>query len=133
MASAGCGGGQGGGHIIYGSKGDGVKAAGFGHGFDPGSPDFGGKAESADYFSEECGFFVLGFGKGDLNLRVKQGDRQPWEACSLTEVEEGSSRWVEMLGCEEAFTEVATDDLFRLADGGEVGAGVPLEEKIKVS
>ena len=33
---------------------------------------------------------------------------------------------------EEAFAEVAADDFFGFADGGEVGAGVPAEKKIKV-
>jgi hypothetical protein len=82
VASAGCGGGQSGRHIVYSSEGNGVKMPRFGHDFDSGSPDFSGEAESADYFSKECGFFVLGFGQGDLNLRVKQGDWQPWKACS---------------------------------------------------
>jgi len=37
-----------------------------------------------------------------------------------------------VLCCEEAFSEVAADDLFRVADGGKVGAGIPLEEEIEV-
>ena len=35
-------------------------------------------------------------------------------------------------GGEEAFAEVALDDFFGGADGGEIGAGVPLEEEIEV-
>jgi hypothetical protein len=31
-------------------------------------------------------------------------------------------------GGEEGFAEVAGDDFFRIADGGEVDAGVPAEE-----
>ncbi len=108
-----------------------MKTAGFGHGFDPGGPYFSGEAESSDYFSEEGGFFVLGFGEGDLNFRVKQGDWQARKACTGAEVEESCRRWVEVLGSEEAFAEVAADDLFRVADGGEVGAGVPLEEEVR--
>jgi len=38
----------------------------------------------------------------------------------------------EMSGCEQALTEVATDDLFGISDGGEVGASVPFEEEIEV-
>jgi hypothetical protein len=38
-----------------------------------------------------------------------------------------------MLSGEEAFAEVAADDLFGIADGGEIGAGVPLEEEMEVS
>jgi hypothetical protein len=36
------------------------------------------------------------------------------------------------MGGEEAFSEVATDDFLWVADGGEVGASVPLEEEIEV-
>ena len=37
-----------------------------------------------------------------------------------------------MAGGEEALAEVAADDVFGVADGGEVGAGVPLEEQVEV-
>ena len=37
-----------------------------------------------------------------------------------------------MVGAEEAFAEVAPDDVFGVADGGEVGAGVPLEEEVQI-
>jgi len=37
-----------------------------------------------------------------------------------------------MLAGEEALAEVGADDGFWVADGGEVGAGVPLEEEIEV-
>src|ERR1700679_282252 len=33
---------------------------------------------------------------------------------------------------EEALAEVAADDLFRLADGREVGSGVPFEEQVEI-
>jgi hypothetical protein len=38
----------------------------------------------------------------------------------------------EVAGGEEGFAEVAGDDFFRIADGGEVDAGVPTEEYIDV-
>ncbi len=38
----------------------------------------------------------------------------------------------EMPGGEEALAEVAADDLFGVADGGQVGAGVPLEQEIEI-
>jgi hypothetical protein len=37
-----------------------------------------------------------------------------------------------MAGGEEGFAEVAGDDFFGIADGGEVNAGVPAEEYIDV-
>ena len=48
-----------------------MEDAGFGHGFDPRGPDFGGEFEVPDDFAEKSGFFVLGFGESDLNFRVK--------------------------------------------------------------
>ena len=44
----------------------------------------------------------------------------------------GSEMGGGMGGGEEAFAEVAADDLFGVADGGEVGAGVPFEEEVEV-
>ena len=38
----------------------------------------------------------------------------------------------EVAGGEEGFAEVAEDDLFRVADGGEVDAGIPAQEYIDV-
>jgi len=37
-----------------------------------------------------------------------------------------------MTGCEEAFPEVAADDLLGVADGSQVGAGVPFKEEVEV-
>jgi hypothetical protein len=37
-----------------------------------------------------------------------------------------------MTGREEALAKVAADDLFRIADRGEVGTGVPLEQEVEV-
>ena len=37
-----------------------------------------------------------------------------------------------MLGGEEALSEVAADNLFRVADSREIGAGVPFEEEVEV-
>jgi hypothetical protein len=39
---------------------------------------------------------------------------------------------LEMDAGEEGLAEVALDDFFGVADGGEVGAGVPLEEEIEI-
>ncbi len=37
-----------------------------------------------------------------------------------------------MTGGEEALAEVAADYLFRISDGSEVGASVPLQEEVEV-
>ena len=123
---------EGGLHIVHRTQGNYVEAPVCGHGFDSIGPDLGGEAEGSDDFAEKGGLFVLGFGEGDLNFRVEERNGQAGEASSGAEVEESAGVWVEVLGGEEAFAEVAADDLFRVADGGEVGAGVPLEEEIEI-
>ena len=44
----------------------------------------------------------------------------------------GVADWEQVAGGEEAFAEVAGDDVFRVADGGEVDTGVPAQEYIDV-
>ena len=119
-------------HIVDSTEDDGVELTVGGHRFDASGPDFGGEVEGTDGFAEEGGLFVLGFGERDLDLRTEEGDGDSGETCSRAEVEEGGGVGVEMTGGEEAFAEVAADDLLRIADGGEVSAGVPLEEEIEV-
>jgi len=109
-----------------------MELAGFGHGFGSGGPDFYWKAKRADCFAEEGGLFVLGFGQGDGDLGAQEGYGESGEASSAAEVEEGGGCWVKVAGGEEALAEVAADYLFGVADGGEVGAGVPLEEEVEV-
>jgi len=62
----------------------------------------------------------------------QEGDRETGKAGSGAEVQESGGAFGEMAGGEEAFSEVAADDLFRVADGGEVGVGVPLEEEVEI-
>ncbi len=132
MGGSGDGSGYGGGHVVYGSHSYGVELADWRHGFYAGGPDFYVlKGEGADGFAEEGGFLVLGFSKGHADFRMEQGYGEAGEACSGTQVEEGVA-WAYVLGGEEAFAEVAADDLFGVANGGEVGAGVPFEEEIEV-
>jgi hypothetical protein len=124
--------GYGNGHIVYCAEGNGMKLKGFGHGFGAGGPDFCLEAEGADCFAKEGGLFVLGFGQSYGDFGAQEGDGYAGETCSAAEVEEGGGLWMEVAGGEEALTEVAADYFFGVADGGEVGAGVPLEEEIKV-
>ena len=118
--------------VVYCTHGDGVELAVCGHGFNAVGPDFGAEVEGADDFAEKGGFFVLGLGEGHLNVWAKQGYRETWKAGSGAEVEEGRGVEVEVTAGEEALSEVAADDLFGAADGGEVGAGVPFEEEVEV-
>jgi len=127
------GGGEGGGHIVHGAEGNDVEQAGGGHDFDTVGPDLGvGEGESADDFAEEGGFFVLGFGEGYCDFGAEEGHGQAREAGSGAEVEQGAGGGRKVLRGEEAFAEVTLDDLFGVADGREVGAGVPFEEEVEV-
>ena len=66
-----------------------------------------------------------------MEIGEEKLDGEAGESGSAAEVQQGFC-WGEMGGGEEAFAEVAADDLFGVADGGEVGAGVPLEEQVEV-
>jgi hypothetical protein len=121
------------GHVVHSAKGDGVELAGGGHGFDAAGPHFRGESEGADGLAEESSLFVLRFGEGDLNVGPKEGDREAGEAGPGAEVEKCEYARVEVTRGEETLAEVAADDLFGIADGGEIGAGIPFEEKIEIS
>ena len=124
---------EGGCHLVDGTKGDDVEQAVGGHRFDSAWPYLDVlEAEGAEGFAEERGFFVLGFGERDLGFGVEDGNGKAGEAGSRAEVEEGFGFNGNVAGREEALAKVAPDDLLGIADGGEVGAGVPLEEKIEV-
>ncbi len=132
MGGSGLGSGEGGGHVVYGAEGYGVELLGGRQGFDPVRPDVGCETEGSDYFAEESRLFVLGFGEGYLDFGAEQGYGEAGEAGSRAEVEEGGGAGIEVLGGEEAFAEVAADDLLWVADSGQVGAGVPLEKEVQV-
>ena len=100
--------------------------------FDTIGPDFSGEIEGADGFAKEASLFVLGFGEGDLNVRAQKRDGDAGEACSGAEVEEREGVGIEMARGKEAFAEMTADDLFRIADRGEIGAGVPFEKEVEV-
>jgi hypothetical protein len=122
-------------HVVYGAEGDGVEAESWVEGVDARGPDFGGEMQGADGFAEERCLFALGFGEGNAKRGVEELDGEAGKAGTGAEVEEGGvgwEAWSEVPGSEEAFAEVAADDFFGVADGGEVGAGVPLEEEVEV-
>lgn len=123
--------GEGFGHLIDGAEGDAGEAGG--EGFSAGGVDLDvGEAEGAEGFAEKGGFFMLGFGEGDRELGAEDGDGEARESCSGAEVEKRGEIFGEGAGGEDGFEEVAGEDAFAIADGGEVGAGVPLLEEIEV-
>jgi hypothetical protein len=125
------GGGDGGGHVVDGAKGDGVECAITGHRFDAMGPDLGGEMEGADGFVEEGGLLGAGLGQGDVDFGAEELDGESGEAGAGTVVEEGAAG-AEVSGGEEALAEVAADDVLGGADGGEVEAGVPLENEVEI-
>ena len=94
-------------------------------------PDLGGEMEGADGFVEEGGLFGAGLGQGDLDFGAEELDGKAGEAGAGTVVEEGGAG-AEVGGGEEALAEVAADDVLGGADGGEVEAGVPLENEVEI-
>jgi len=121
------GGGDGGGHVVYGAQGYAVKfLLEF---FGAGAVDFGGEMQRADGFAKEGGFFVLGFCEGYFDFGAHEGDGDAWESGAGAEVEQGvNSRW-EAGGAEDGLEEMAAEDSLFVADGGEVGSGVPFLEE----
>ena len=94
--------------------------------------DFGLEVEGANYFAEEGGFFVLGFGEGDVDAGPDEGDGDAWEPGAGAIVEEGCDVGGKVLGAEDGFDEVTAEDAFVVADGGEVGFLVPALEELEV-
>lgn len=119
------------GHIVYGAEGDGVEFPG--QGFGAGCVYLGvAQVQSAEGFAEEGGFFVLGFGEGDGYLRMEDGDGEPGEAGAGAEIEKTGNVFSKKAGGEDGLEEVAAQDAFFVADGGEVSAGVPFLEQGEV-
>jgi|HubBroStandDraft_6_1064221.scaffolds.fasta_scaffold190076_2 hypothetical protein len=110
-----------------------MELTGGGHGFNAAGPDFRGETEGADGLAEEGSLFVLRFGQSDLNVGPQEGDGEAGESCSGAEIEECECAGVEVASGEETLAKVAADDLFGIADGGEVSASIPLEKEIEVS
>jgi hypothetical protein len=101
------------------------------------------RGKGAGDFAEEGGFLVVRFDQREGDFGGPEFDGDAWESGAGTDVGEGGGRvkvrifnhrghggraGEEVAGGEEAFAEVAGDDLFGIADGGEVDAGVPAEE-----
>jgi hypothetical protein len=127
-----CGGPAGGFHLVDGAEGYGIVELVCRHGFDTLGPDFGVEVEGADGLTKEGGFAVLGFGQHDAELRMGEGNGNAGKAATGAKVEECAGGRGDAPGAEEAVREVAGDDFAGFADGGEVGAGIPLEQKRQV-
>jgi len=107
------------------------------------------QCKGAGEFAEEGGFLLIGFDQGEGDVVGPEFDGDAREAGARAEVCYAVvSRWSLVVGKvktfhhrghginlreevasgEEGFAEVAGDDFFWIADGGEVDAGVPAEE-----
>ncbi len=119
------------------------------------------QCKCADHFAQERGFLLVGFNERDMQIRSPDFDGEAGEAGAGAKVDEVASPRPPMLGQngilirragrglagaeprphtgrEEAaggkqgFAEVASDNFFGGADGGEVDARIPAEKYIDV-
>jgi len=137
------GGGEDGFETFDGAEGDYVVASGEGFGAGILYIDVR-QCKSAGDFFQERGFLVIGFDQGEGDVRSPEFDGEAGEAGAAADVGNFQSfhrrgcggrrgdQGKQMPACEEALAEVASDDVFGVADGGEVDAGVPAEEYIDV-
>jgi hypothetical protein len=100
------------------------------------------QCKGAGDFAEEGGLLVVGLDQSERDVRGPELDGEAGESGAGAEVGDRikgfhhrghrEHRGEEVAGGEEALAEVAGDDFFGVADGGEVDAGVPAEEYIDV-
>ena len=112
------------------------------------------QCKGTDHFAKEGGFLLIGLDEGKGDVRGPEFDGESGEAGARAEVGHTgvtrSLRWTlvdgqvraskvprgtvgeQVAGGEEGFAEVASDDFFFAADGGEVDASVPTLEYIDV-
>jgi hypothetical protein len=106
---------------------------GRGEGFRATRVHLGWNAGDADGFLEECGFLAPRLGKRHSDFGSANGNGNSWKACSGAVVEEGPDPNGERLCAGNGFDEVALKDSLGVANGGEIGAGVPaLEQSEKI-
>ena len=79
-------------------------------------------------FPQEGGFLAYGLNQSDRHGRFGNSDWEAREAGTGTDVDQDAGLEGEVGGDEERFSEVAADDLTRIADRGQVDLSVPLEE-----
>ena len=96
-------------------------------------------------FAEEGGFLMVGLDQGEREVRSPELDGNAWESGAGTYVGDRFKGFYhrgrrghrgrlgdEVASGEKALAEVAGDDGFGVADGGQVDAGIPAEEYIDV-
>ena len=125
------GGGDGGGHVVDGSEGDAVEL--LLELFGAGGVDLGFEIHRSDGFAEEGGFLVLGFSECYVDLGADEGDGDAGKAGAGAEIEQGVDVGGEGCGAEDGFEKVTAKNAFFIADGGEVGFGIPFQEEGQVS
>jgi len=88
--------------------------------------------QSTDGFAEKTGLFALRFGQGNVGFWVEELNWDTGKAGTGAKVQK-SVEFGEVLSGEEAFAEVAADDLFGVSDSSEIGTSVPFEEEFEIS
>jgi hypothetical protein len=138
-----------GGKVFDGAEGDYVEGARDGFGAGVLYIDVR-QCKGAGHLAEEGGFFVAGLDQGEGEVRGPEFNGEAGETGAGAYVGEGTGEFKifnhpscvragsghgghrgrhgeQVAGGEEALTEVAGDDVFGVADGGEVDAGVPAD------
>lgn len=124
------GGGDGNFHVIDGAKRDAVVEVG--KRLSAGGMDGGVEGEYADGFAKEGGLLVLRFGECDVDVVAAKGDGDAGEAAAGSVVEEGGDACWYLVCNRNRFNKMTTYYTFLIADGGEIGAGVPANKERKI-
>jgi len=105
------------------------------------------QCKGTDKFTQEGGFLVVGLDQSERDVRGPELEGYAGEAGAGADVGDGGTGQIfqhrghrgrrgnageQMAGGEEGFAEVAGDDFFRVADRGQVDAGIPAEEYIDI-
>ncbi len=67
-----------------------------------------------------------------MDLRVEDGDGDSRKPSARAEVEQGGQTGWQGVGTRDGFEDVTAENFILIADGGEVGFFIPLEEEPKV-
>jgi hypothetical protein len=129
-------------HVVHRAEGNCMKPLSPGHGLSAIGPDLRRQVEGADYFLEKGRFAGAGLSEGDREGRIEKLNGKAWKTRAGAQVEKGIASGngshrsgaiaVQVQAGKKAFAKVTAHNLFRITDGGQVDAGVPFDDKIKI-
>ena len=104
-----------------------------------GADFYAGELEGADDLAQKRGFALVGFQQRRTERGRPDLDGEAGETGAGTDIQQvpvasrQAAERIQMAGGKEGFAEVASDDLFGIADGGEVDARVPAQEEVEIA